>query len=319
MAGIAAARAAGMKVIGVPTTYPAEKLGAAHQVVPALAGLDRGRAATRSSPDGDRWRPAWDPGRRRPPLPGRRLDAASASPWACAARRSRARRRAAAEGRAPRGRRDPSRRATSGSSWTTADAFRGRAAASRRPRSTGARLLLSGGASAGFARPGVTLPAAAPGRANTRAASAGTWSLYLARRLDATVALRDAARGRQPRHGAPRVRGAVAALLSSVSRCRDTHRQAHEQLRAPKGHRRRRAADLVRNASREALLEAARAPLPRAGTRRPASPADRESRACPPPPRRALQVRQRCTSLISRRSSPIGTTADRGHRTAQPL
>jgi beta-phosphoglucomutase len=37
--GIAAARAAGMKVIGVAQTYPAEKLGLAHQVVPALEGL----------------------------------------------------------------------------------------------------------------------------------------------------------------------------------------------------------------------------------------------------------------------------------------
>jgi HAD superfamily hydrolase (TIGR01509 family) len=37
--GIAAARAAGMKVIGVAQTYPAGKLGLAHQVVPALLGL----------------------------------------------------------------------------------------------------------------------------------------------------------------------------------------------------------------------------------------------------------------------------------------
>ena len=37
--GIAAARAAGMKVIGVAQTYPAGKLGMAHQVVPALEGL----------------------------------------------------------------------------------------------------------------------------------------------------------------------------------------------------------------------------------------------------------------------------------------
>jgi HAD superfamily hydrolase (TIGR01509 family) len=38
--GIAAARAAGMKVIGVAQTYPAGKLGLAHRVVPALDGLD---------------------------------------------------------------------------------------------------------------------------------------------------------------------------------------------------------------------------------------------------------------------------------------
>jgi HAD superfamily hydrolase (TIGR01509 family) len=38
--GIAAARAAGMKVIGVAQTYPAGKLGLAHCVVPALDGLD---------------------------------------------------------------------------------------------------------------------------------------------------------------------------------------------------------------------------------------------------------------------------------------
>ena len=38
--GIAAAREAGMKVIGVAQTYPAAKLTLAHQVVPALEGLD---------------------------------------------------------------------------------------------------------------------------------------------------------------------------------------------------------------------------------------------------------------------------------------
>jgi HAD superfamily hydrolase (TIGR01509 family) len=38
--GIAAARAAGMKVVGVAQTYPAGKLGLAHRVVPSLAGLD---------------------------------------------------------------------------------------------------------------------------------------------------------------------------------------------------------------------------------------------------------------------------------------
>ena len=38
--GIAAARAAGMKVIGVAQTYPAAKLTLAHQVVSALEGLD---------------------------------------------------------------------------------------------------------------------------------------------------------------------------------------------------------------------------------------------------------------------------------------
>jgi HAD superfamily hydrolase (TIGR01509 family) len=37
--GIAAARAAGMKVIGVAQTYPAGKLGLAHGVVPTLEGL----------------------------------------------------------------------------------------------------------------------------------------------------------------------------------------------------------------------------------------------------------------------------------------
>lgn len=41
MAGIASARAAGLKVIGVTNTYPAEKLGAAHRVVAGLAGLAR--------------------------------------------------------------------------------------------------------------------------------------------------------------------------------------------------------------------------------------------------------------------------------------
>src|SRR5262245_8827936 len=41
MAGIASARAAGLKVIGVTNTYPAAKLGAAHRVVPGLSGLAR--------------------------------------------------------------------------------------------------------------------------------------------------------------------------------------------------------------------------------------------------------------------------------------
>jgi HAD superfamily hydrolase (TIGR01509 family) len=38
--GIAAARAAGMKVVGVAQTYPADKLRLAHRVVPSLDGLD---------------------------------------------------------------------------------------------------------------------------------------------------------------------------------------------------------------------------------------------------------------------------------------
>lgn len=41
MAGIASARAAGLKVIGVASTYPAAKLGAAHRVVESLAGIGR--------------------------------------------------------------------------------------------------------------------------------------------------------------------------------------------------------------------------------------------------------------------------------------
>ncbi len=40
MPGIAAARAAGMKVVAVTNSYPAAKLGAAHRVVDTLAGLD---------------------------------------------------------------------------------------------------------------------------------------------------------------------------------------------------------------------------------------------------------------------------------------
>jgi HAD superfamily hydrolase (TIGR01509 family) len=43
MAGIASARAAGMTVLGVAHSYPAEKLRAAHRVVPSLEGLE-GRA-----------------------------------------------------------------------------------------------------------------------------------------------------------------------------------------------------------------------------------------------------------------------------------
>jgi beta-phosphoglucomutase-like phosphatase (HAD superfamily) len=37
--GIASARAAGMKVVGVANSYPAEKLEAAHRVVDSLVGL----------------------------------------------------------------------------------------------------------------------------------------------------------------------------------------------------------------------------------------------------------------------------------------
>jgi HAD superfamily hydrolase (TIGR01509 family) len=43
VAGIASARAAGLKVVGVATTHPADKLGAAHRVVPAIAGVTRGQ------------------------------------------------------------------------------------------------------------------------------------------------------------------------------------------------------------------------------------------------------------------------------------
>jgi HAD superfamily hydrolase (TIGR01509 family) len=42
MAGIAAALGAGMKVVGVAHSYPAEKLRAAHRVVESLAGFDTG-------------------------------------------------------------------------------------------------------------------------------------------------------------------------------------------------------------------------------------------------------------------------------------
>lgn len=42
MAGIAAALAAGMKVVGVAHSYPAEKLRAAHRVVDSLVGVDAG-------------------------------------------------------------------------------------------------------------------------------------------------------------------------------------------------------------------------------------------------------------------------------------
>ncbi|MET0553070.1 MAG: HAD family phosphatase, partial [Vicinamibacteria bacterium] len=41
VAGITSARAAGLKVVGVATTYAAEKLGAAHRVVPAIADVTR--------------------------------------------------------------------------------------------------------------------------------------------------------------------------------------------------------------------------------------------------------------------------------------
>jgi beta-phosphoglucomutase len=40
MPGIAAARAAGMKVVAVTNSYPAAKLGAAHRVVDTLSGID---------------------------------------------------------------------------------------------------------------------------------------------------------------------------------------------------------------------------------------------------------------------------------------
>ena len=40
MPGIAAGRAAGMKVVGVAQTYPPEKLRAAHLVVDSVAALD---------------------------------------------------------------------------------------------------------------------------------------------------------------------------------------------------------------------------------------------------------------------------------------
>jgi beta-phosphoglucomutase len=46
VAGIASARAAGLKVVGVATTHPAEKLGAAHRVVPAIADVTRGELDT---------------------------------------------------------------------------------------------------------------------------------------------------------------------------------------------------------------------------------------------------------------------------------
>jgi beta-phosphoglucomutase len=39
MPGIAAALAAGMKVVAVTNSYPAAKLGAAHRVVDSLEGL----------------------------------------------------------------------------------------------------------------------------------------------------------------------------------------------------------------------------------------------------------------------------------------
>jgi len=42
MPGIASALVAGMKVVGVAHSYPAEKLGAAHRVVDSLVGLDAG-------------------------------------------------------------------------------------------------------------------------------------------------------------------------------------------------------------------------------------------------------------------------------------
>ncbi len=42
MPGIASALGAGMKVVGVANSYPAEKLRAAHRVVDSLVGLDAG-------------------------------------------------------------------------------------------------------------------------------------------------------------------------------------------------------------------------------------------------------------------------------------
>ena len=42
MPGIASALGAGMKVVGVAHSYPAEKLRAAHRVVDSLVGLDAG-------------------------------------------------------------------------------------------------------------------------------------------------------------------------------------------------------------------------------------------------------------------------------------
>ena len=42
MPGIASALGAGMKVMGVAHSYPAEKLRAAHRVVDSLVGLDAG-------------------------------------------------------------------------------------------------------------------------------------------------------------------------------------------------------------------------------------------------------------------------------------
>jgi HAD superfamily hydrolase (TIGR01509 family) len=41
MAGIASARGAGLKVVGVTTSYSADKLGGAHRVVQSLAGVTR--------------------------------------------------------------------------------------------------------------------------------------------------------------------------------------------------------------------------------------------------------------------------------------
>ncbi len=41
VAGVVAALGAGMKVVAVTTSYPAEKLRSAHRVVPSLAGIER--------------------------------------------------------------------------------------------------------------------------------------------------------------------------------------------------------------------------------------------------------------------------------------
>ena len=51
MPGIAAARAAGMKVVAVTNSYPAAKLGAAHRVVDTLAGIDARACARCSRPE----------------------------------------------------------------------------------------------------------------------------------------------------------------------------------------------------------------------------------------------------------------------------
>jgi beta-phosphoglucomutase-like phosphatase (HAD superfamily) len=42
VAGVVSALGAGMKVVAVTTSYPAEKLRSAHRVVDSLAALERG-------------------------------------------------------------------------------------------------------------------------------------------------------------------------------------------------------------------------------------------------------------------------------------